>query len=71
MKATHIFVQYDSIIGTVLEHEKFGKVIILDNPNVSMINTITVQSLGTEYKSDDVDLLDLLLNHLGLDKNED
>ena len=70
MKSTHVLVQGNSMVGEVVEHEKFGRVFILDRFGVSLTNLLEIYALDSSYESDSVDLLDLLLTYLRIDKDE-
>ena len=71
MKTTHFVVNHEEVLGTIYEHDKFGKVIVLSN-HILIQDTLTVVPLAgrTLDKIKDVDLLDMVLEHLGMEKEK-
>ena len=72
MKPIYFIIDYDSIVGTVYEHSKFGKVIVLDRKSIDLSCPLEIHSAkyGEWNKETQVDVLDIILEHLGIENNE-
>ena len=69
MKLKYAVTNDDSAVGFIYEHEKFGKVIILDKNEISLDDVLSLHYLGNNkeaFERDKVDVLKIVLDHLGM-----